>query len=187
MPRLDLAWAALAWPGTEHLRVTRSDDGVRADGLIVAVLDGQPLRLHYEIRCDASWACRTLTVASPLEPARTVELRGDGQGHWATGTGAPVSALQGCVDVDIAVTPFTNTLPIRRLGLAAGAGAEIVVVYVDVPTLAVRAQRQRYTCVRRGPEGSRWRYDNVVSAFTAELVVDAEGFVIEYPGLWHRI
>jgi hypothetical protein len=183
----DLAWAALAWPGTEHLRITHGDDGVHADGLIVAVVDGKPLRLHYELRCDADWTCRTLTVASLLEYGRRIELRGNGQGQWVTPAGVSLPGLEGCVDVDIAVTPFTNTLPIRRLGLAPGAAAEIVVVYVDVPTLALRAQRQRYTCLRRGPEGGRWRFDSVVSAFTADLAVDADGFVIEYPGLWRRV
>jgi hypothetical protein len=182
----DLAWTALAWPGTEHLRLTRGDDGIHADGLIVAVLDGQPLRLRYEVRCDAGWRCRTLRVASLLEPARTVELHGTGQGRWTTAAGQPLPMLDGCLDVDIAATPFTNTLPIRRLGLAPGATAEIVVVYVDVPALDVRAQRQRYTCLQRGADGGRWRYDNVVTSFAADLTVDADGLVIDYPGLWRR-
>ena len=186
MTRRDVVWEAAMWPGIEHLRLTVTVAGVDADGLIVMARDA-PLRLRYEIRCDASWACRELRVASLLEPIRPLELRGDGRGRWIRANGEHVSSLDGCLDVDIAATPFTNTLPIRRLGLAPGRSADITVVYVDVPDLSLRAARQRYTCLEQADRGGRWRYENPVSGFTAELAVDSDGLVLDYPDIWRRV
>ena len=39
------------------------------------------------------------------------------------------------IDVDISATPFTNTLPIRRLGLQPGEFAELDVAFVDAPAM----------------------------------------------------
>ena len=80
------------------------------------------------------------------------------------------------------MTPFTNTLPIRRLGLKAGQAAEIKVAYVTVPTLALHAAPQRYTRLA----DTRWRFEGLETNFTADLTVDEDGFVVEYPGLFQR-
>jgi hypothetical protein len=106
----------------------------------------------------------------------------DGAGHWRRADGAPLPELDGCIDPDISMTPFTNTLPIRRLGLGIGDTAEIGVAYVLVPELSLRAAPQRYTRL-----GDRlWRFESLDSGFTADLTVDAEGLVVDYPGLFRR-
>ena len=95
--------------------------------------------------------------------------------------GASSSTLDRCDDVDLAFSPATNLLPIRRLALAVGATATVRAAWVRVPELTVEVLEQVYT--RLGPE--RYRYESADGAFQRELVVDATGFVLEYPGLWH--
>ncbi len=80
------------------------------------------------------------------------------------------------------MTPFTNTLAIRRLGLEVGESAEIKVAYILVPELSLRAAPQRYTRLA----DRLWRFDGLDIDFTADLTVDESGFVIEYPGLFRR-
>jgi hypothetical protein len=41
------------------------------------------------------------------------------------GNGAAVSAVEGCIDIDLKYSPSTNLLPIRRLNLAIGESAEV--------------------------------------------------------------
>ena len=90
-------------------------------------------------------------------------------------------------DIDIEITPFTNSLPVRRLNLAAGESAEIEAAYVAFPELTVGPARQRYSCLERaGPTGSRYRYENPASGFTAELELDRDGLVLDYPALFQR-
>jgi hypothetical protein len=102
-----------------------------------------------------------------------------------------VPELEGCVDVDISATPFTNTLPIRRLGLEPGESAELRVAYVDVPELAVGPARQRYEYLEERAGGGLYRFEAppieaLPSGFTAQIPVDVDGLVIDYPGLFRR-
>lgn len=88
--------------------------------------------------------------------------------------------LTGCVDVDLSITPATNTLPIRRLRLAVGESAEVTAAWVRFPALSVEPLRQRYTRLAE----NRYRYESLESGFTAELTVDDQGLVTHYPGGW---
>lgn len=178
-----VVWEALAWPGTEHLVLRIGPDGVDADGMVIA-LDGRPLRLHYRLHCDPRWAARELTIEeSGSQGAMT--FRSDGAGMWTDGEGRARDDLAGCIDVDIAATPFTNTLPIRRLGLAVGESRDLRVLYVTVPELTVRAVDQRYRCLATNGTGATYRYES--GSFMADIRVDTEGIVVDYPGLWRRL
>jgi hypothetical protein len=113
-------------------------------------------------------------------------LLADGEGRWQRRSGEAVSELEGCIDVDISATPFTNTLPIRRLGLEPGEFEELAVAYIRVPELLVGAERQRYGCLRVQGDGELYRFEALPSGFTAELPVDTDGLVIDYPGLFRQ-
>jgi hypothetical protein len=138
---------------------------------------------RFRIRLDAAWRCRELEV-EVVGGERALRLRGDGHGRWTDEAGAALPALTGAIDVDLPVTPFTNTLPIRRLRLAAGASAEIAVVYVRPPELTVELDRQRYTCLT---PLRRYRYEAVDDSFATEIEVDERGLVVTYPGLFRRV
>ena len=178
-----VVWQALAWPGLEHLRIHADGEGIDADGVVLAV-DGRPIRLHYRLRCDRDWTARELTLEE-ADLGTSMSFRSDGAGHWTDGNGRAIDELAGCIDVDVAATPFTNTLPIRRLGLDVGASRDLRMLYVLVPEMTVSAADQRYTCLARDENGGIYRYES--GSFQAELVVDADGLVIEYPGLWLRV
>lgn len=186
-----LVWVSEDEPGIEDVRITRDPASVATfSSTVVRLWEGQPLSASYQLTCDAQWRVRSLALVSTSEAAgeRSVRLRADGAGGWWDSSDQPVPALQGCIDVDIMLTPLTNTLPINRLALAPGASREITVVYVTVPDLSVRPFPQRYTRLEDGENGQRrYRYESLSSGFTAVLPVDEEGFVIEYPALWRRI
>ncbi|WP_084700625.1 putative glycolipid-binding domain-containing protein [Cryptosporangium arvum] len=103
--------------------------------------------------------------------------RRDRRLRWMTSSGN----LDGCKYVDIADTPFTNTLPVRRLGLVRGAAADITVAYVDGMDLQPWPEPQRYTRLDR--DGADvYRFTSLDGGLTADLPVDAEGLVLDYPG-----
>lgn len=186
--RLDVFWGAEDGPGVEHLQLTLGPDGIAASGTIAGVDSGGPFRARYRIVCDAGWRVRGLAVdAATPHGAPALGLSADGDGRWTTRSGDPLPALDGAVDVDLSASPSTNTLPIRRLSLAPGEAARVRVVYVRVPALTLAALDQRYTCLARTPLGGRWRYESLDAPFTAELDVDAEGLVRDYPGLFRRL
>ncbi len=137
---------------------------------------------NYTITCDTLWRVRTITIE--LHEKKTkLELISDGLGNWSNGSGA-IPKLKGAIDADISVTPFTNTLPIRRLKLTEGQSAEITVVYITMPALDVSLDSQRYTCII---PNKRYRYESLDSDFAREIEVDSYGLVLQYPDLFKRI
>jgi hypothetical protein len=179
----DLFWTALAWPGLEHLALREDGDGISADGALIALCEGEPVRLSYRITCDRSWRTRRVEVALPLR-GRVERLDSDGDGRWRGAAGEPLAGLDGCVDIDIALTPFTNTLPVRRLDLAAGESRGLRVVYFNFPEFRPAAASQRYTCLERGDGRNLYRYQS--GDFSADIAVDDAGLVVTYPDLWQR-
>jgi uncharacterized protein len=180
-------WQAWSSPGLEAIHVTADHDGARVQSVAIGLEDGRPYTIRYGLRCDAGWRVRTLEVWTLTEPGASLALSSDGRGRWTGPDGTHRGTLDGCVDVDLPSTVFTNTLPIRRLGLVPGRSDEISVVYVAVPELTVSVARQRYTCLAWGPEGGRYRFESLGSDFTAEITLDADGLVVEYPEIARRV
>jgi hypothetical protein len=181
----EVMWWAWDGPGLGHLRLAVRDSGVVADGVVLGVSDGHPFRLAYEVRCDAYWRVRAARVGVPGEPPK-VELFSDGEGNWSGSEGYPVPYLDGCLYIDVSETPFTNTLPIRRLGLAPGESAEISVAYFDGIELQPWPEPQRYSRLEEGTGGGLYRFLSLDGGFTADLAVDQDGLVVDYPGLFRR-
>jgi hypothetical protein len=178
-------WSAWDGPGLEHLRLDDGVDEVRADSVILSVDDGRPFRARYTVACDAAWRLRAARVAVLDDPARVLELQVD-RGRW-TSNGAAL-ALDGCLDIDIYPSPFTNTLPIRRLASPlAGSAVRIDVAWVHLPALTIHRAPQEYTLLERTQSGARWRFRALDSDFMAELHVDGQGIVRDYPGLARRL
>lgn len=183
----DIMWLPWEGPGLEHLHLTLPPGRVLADGVIIGIAGGMPFRVRYVIRCDESWRVREVRVSllDAGEPA--IALLTGGDGHWTTDLGESLPDLDGCLDIDLTATPFTNTLPIRRLRLQLGDSADLLVAYLNVPEFRLETARQRYTCLEAGPDRSRYRFETLPCGFTAEILVDADGLVIDYPELFQRV
>jgi hypothetical protein len=181
-------WASLQGPGLEQLRLRLDPEENIARGLVMGIEEDQPYRLQYKLKWGSDWRIRKVTLESHnMEGLREQILRSDGRGHWRDEQGEPLSELDGCIDIDIAATPFTNIFPVRRLDLTPGQSAEIRVLYVEPPTLAIKAVTQRYTCLERAPGRHRVTYEGYPSGFRADLELDADGLVIDYPELFRRV
>ena len=180
-------WSNLTATGFEHLHLSCRDDEIFADGVVLGVEQDIAFRIRYEVRCDAQWRVRELVVSSLDENEQTIQLTADGLGHWTNESGAAIPEIEGCFDVDISVTPFTNTLPIRRLALQVGESSELKVAYVKIPEMQVSLERQRYTCLERNDAGSKYKFESLDGEFTAVLSVDADGLVQDYPDLFKRV
>lgn len=174
-------WRSEDGAGLEHLSLQQRDDVIVADAVVIGERGDGAFGCSYRICCDLRWRVRSVEVHAA--GAESLVLTGDGEGNWRDGDGAAQPHLSGCIDVDIAATPFTNTLPIRRLGASLGQRTAIAVVYVPTPSLAARRAEQAYTRLANG----RYLYESLDSSFRAELDVDAEGLVLRYPALFSRL
>lgn len=141
---------------------------------------------RFSVRTDLAWATREVSaevVSAQGLGSVTLTVQG---GYWRDPEGNTFPELVGCLDVDVAATPLTNTLPIRRLGLQPGDFRDIAAVWIDIPSLRVRRVRQRYT--RHPAEGGLDIYtyrDPLHGEY--RLSVDGNGVVVDYERFARRL
>jgi uncharacterized protein len=198
-----LFWRRLDTVGVDHALVS-DRRGLHARGVAVAA-EPVPHTCRYEVFTDEGWATAHMEVVTEgggwlrtvrLERAAgrwrvTTAEQGDldaalsaaGQGAAALpGTEEP-ERLGAAIDVDLGAAPLLNTVPVRRLGLRdapPGTSHTLSVAWVLVPSLQVLPAEQVYTSLG----GGKVRYSS--GDFTADLDLDAEGYVTHYPGLATR-
>jgi uncharacterized protein len=174
-------WTNSDGAGLEHLVLRGAGEEIVAESVVIGTADSRSFALRYRIDCDSSWRVRK--VALHLLRGNEIALTSDGRGTWFDKSRREQRKLSGAIDVDISATPFTNTLPIRRLKLRDGESKEITAVYFLVPELKVSLDRQRYTRLDR----LHYRYESVDSDFRRDIEIDSNGLVVSYPGLFRRI
>ena len=136
------------------------------------------LDVRYEVQTGPDGLTRRVELELDGGAVRRV-LLADGAGRWRWEDGPELPDVAGALDVDLTVTPATNTLPIRRLaGLEVGGAADFQMAWVQFPELSVIPSLQRYE--RLAPD--RWRFSS--GDFSAELRVDPAGLVLDYSGLF---
>ena len=182
-----LIWSNQADTGLEHFTLRRAAEEIIADGIVIGVEENVAFCIRYTVRCDLQWHVREVTVRLLEADEQSLYFVSDGTGNWINEAGDSVPELKGCIDLDITATPFTNTLPIRRLGLRGGESAEIRVVYFTIPDMRVSVEPQRYTCLESSNVGGKYTFESLRDGFTADITVDAEGLVKNYPALFKRV
>ena len=181
-----------AWSGVgetwlaELAEIEWTRDGLRAGGVQLGA-DPVLYRADYSLEAGPDWVTRRLAVqVRASDGERRLELRHDGAGGW-TADGVPFGAtLQRALDCDLAYSPVTNLMPVRRHALHQRPGTQdSVVAWVSLPDLSVRAATQRYEHLRPGLV--RFSALGAKPPFTADLELDDDGVVLTYPQLTRRV
>jgi hypothetical protein len=186
------SWSSQAHRRLETVRTVITERGLRANGYIIDASD-TPYGSSYSLLVDVRGRTRRLAVQSDsIDGERHLALTRTPGGPWvveSTAGSSPLYALDDAQDVDLDSSAFTNALALRRLALATenngglqlGQDIPVTVACISMPTLAVRAIQHVYT----------FRGDGVVSyrgpAGEADLTIDQQNFVIDFPGLSRRL
>lgn len=188
-------------PRTESCEVEVSPAGLSATSTQRARAP-LPYELRYELEAPGHVTRSLLVRVEGDGWTRSLDLRHDGRGAWTWTTSSegvahldPVGAppdladdLVDALDCDLGLSPLTNAMPVLRDGLHDSGSRTYVMAWVQVPGLALVAYPQRYEHVRRTASGSVVRFTDRLDPdrFTSELVYDADGLVVDYPGLARR-
>jgi uncharacterized protein len=178
-------WRRLDEPGAEHFRLWTIPGGARLEGTVVVVEDEVPMRLTYRIT-TSDWHTHEvrLTFASG-DDDRPLHLIVDREQRWAA-DGKYLPSVNGCLDVDLSLTPATNLLAVHTAGLLdlpLGEPRDVTSTYVLFPQMSIEPLAQRYT--RIGDR--RFHYLNLDGTFETEIEVDDMGLVVSYPPFWERV
>lgn len=183
----ELIWKALDGFSTEHLCLYEDQDGIVANSVVIGMNENVPFRINYEINCNLDWKVNKVDIRKFDSESANITLLSDDNGVWRKSCGEEIEDLRGCMDIDISITPFTNTIPIRRLSLSPGELSEIRVIYIDVHNFELKPVTQRYTCLDTNLEGFKYKYENLDSGFATEFFVDKKGLIINYPDIFERV
>jgi len=190
-----LTWLGAGVPRLEGVRVVLGDRRMRATGAVVATANGaEPaFSATYSLATGENGVVSRVSVrAVNADGERQVTLNRSEEGIWLVdhGQGSERTDFDGAVDVDVTACMVFHAVPVRRLGLHQKGGEHTLpVVQVRLPDLSVRLVRQTYRSEpdpgseTGGPAVVSFRQDDV----TADLTVDADGLVVDYPGLASRV
>lgn len=173
-----ILWQDLTTGGLDRCALETDAHGGQLRGTVLLSARGAPVEVRYRVGVDPDWHTRQveLTVEG-VGPLQTLRVEADGQGGWWC-DGAEIKELEGCLDVDLAMTPSTNTLPLRRLQPRPGQVADVRAAWLAFPELTWSASEQTYECL------AAHRYLFRSGTFSAELLVDEDGLVLDYQGAW---
>lgn len=177
-----IVWKGISLDTMESCTVTRQNKKITVNSVIAGLENSQPVNIHYQIKLDDAYEIESLILTSYQGEVFEVKMVRENK-KWFDGNGKHLEPFDDCNDIDIALTPYTNTIPINRLHLNLGESCQIDVVYVDPVKKSVSRNQQRYTHI----ESNKYRYESLDSNFISDIVVDRDGFVIKYPGIWEMV
>jgi uncharacterized protein len=197
---------AIAWTkddpvGAEFATVELSRERMRARGVAIGS-SPQPYRLDYELETTARFLTRRAVVSAVGAGwTRRLELERR-EGGWSAEVsqsgdvalpeaGGDLDALGSALDPDLGLSPLFNSMPVLRHGLHEGGRADdFLMVWISVPDLGIHPSPQRYTYLETRSDGARIvRFEGLGEGepFVADLSFDADGLVIDYPGIASRM
>jgi hypothetical protein len=179
----NILWTGIEYHSLENCILTITDKGSEINSTIIGAYANQLYRIEYRITTNQYWETTFFEIKSQLDNAfEIINFRKEGRESWQV-NGQPDGKFNGCIDIDISLTPFTNTLPIKRLHLSEKEGDQIKVLYVDVLDRKIMPVQQKYTKLSQ----TDYKYENVPNDFESVISVDDLGLVVNYPGLFKRI
>ncbi|MGP3708420.1 putative glycolipid-binding domain-containing protein [Gordonia paraffinivorans] len=182
-----LTWRGEDTDRLEQVRLVVSGSRIKAYGRIIAAAtdEHEAFSASYELQTTDAGVTKRLTVHLIREAGETqFGITRDGEGTWLVRRpdGEVIqSDFDGAEDVDLALSPMFNALPLRRLKLCPGSPTvDVPVVYLYLPDGEVKSATVSYTAREDG-------IGLVSPLATTTLTLDENGFVIDYPTLARRV
>ncbi|MCT1527002.1 putative glycolipid-binding domain-containing protein [Sphingobacterium hotanense] len=177
-----MMWKGLYYDSLEYLNSEIRNEARFVEANIIGFYNGQFWYLNYQVVMGIEWVVKSFHISVELNGEKSTITGQNFKGVWLIND-QEVSEFKGFKFIDISLTPFTNTLVINNLFLAGRVEQEVDVIYIDILEREVNAAKQRYT--RSSPD--RFLFQHLENDFEALILVDGEGFVLDYPEYFKRV
>jgi uncharacterized protein len=202
--RRTVAWSKDEPFGAEIVNVVLLDGRMQARGVAIGS-EPAPYRLDYELETREGFVTTRFRVNTAGQGwSRGIELTRSPEGGWHSTVsqqgdidlpdpGADMSLFDEAVDPDLGLSPLTNTMPVLRHRLhGPGEPEDFLMLWISVPDLSLHRSPQRYTHLETRSEDERViRFEAFDEGdeddFVADVIFDADGLVVDYPGIASRI
>jgi len=177
-----VTWQAAAWSGREDLTLQVGDAGIEATSELKGTTeDGTPYEIRYTIELSPDWQVQHVHIADSRDEGGTLDLIYE-NGQWFAGLDDYLGEeFDNVPFIDISLTPFTNTIPIKHLTFEGREPQKIDVLFIDLPSFTWRRVEQYYSKIGE----NTYHYQDIERPdFQADIVVDDDGLVLVYPNLF---
>ena len=179
---MNILWSGIAYHSLENCVLTHRDESIDVNSVIVGEHDDKIYRVDYSIKINRNWECIFFEMKAQLSDKKeSISFHSDGRGNW-TKNDVPANEFKGCIDIDISLTPFTNSLPIKRLQWELNKPQQVKLLFLDILSQKIVPVQQRYTKL----SNTEYKFENVPNDFEAIITVDEWGLVVNYPELFVR-
>ncbi|TXK15767.1 putative glycolipid-binding domain-containing protein [Microbacterium wangchenii] len=187
-------WRGVDDPGRiDHAVVRMGAESMSAHGTSTT----STYATSWDLDVGPGWVTRALRVSAHADGwSRALVLTRETDGTWSARTSVDGHCelvppglsdprdIGGAIDCDLALSPVTDTMPIRRLGLLSGdvPATGLVMAWVEVPSLRVIRSDQSYAS-----SGALVHYRSLTRGVAVDLDVDHHGIVVNYPGMARHV
>ncbi|HYF70902.1 MAG TPA: putative glycolipid-binding domain-containing protein [Ohtaekwangia sp.] len=142
----NILWTGIEYYSLENCIIDLSENKVGVDSAIIGLYNEKIYRVAYTIKLNNLWQVNYCIIKTQFDNRiKTIKFLSN-QDKWSL-DGKYFPEFDGCTDVDIPLTPFTNSLPINRLKLSEGEAKEIDVIYIDLLEDNIKRVKQKYSRV----------------------------------------
>lgn len=180
--QLNVLWTGREYYSLENCLINLRSEQIEINSTIIGYYQNKIYFAKYFIKTNNKWRTFFVDVKYRINNVENrIRLERKSNTGWLLNN-IEEHSLSGCTDVDISVTPFTNTLPVKRLQLAQNEEKKIKVIYINILDKEVKPVIQSYQRI----SATKYLYQNVPNDFQAEIEVDEFGLVVDYPSLFKR-
>jgi len=177
----NITWKGIENNTIENCQVRWVNESIIVDSSIRGDVKNMDVAIDYTLRLNDKWVIKSFDLKSNINNSRwEIGLESDGEGRW--GVYDEFMLFEPCIDIDISLSPFTNSLPINRVEFNLHQPVQLTILYIDVLEQKMFEDKQVYT--KQG--ATKFVFENDDRRFKAMLDVDRNGFVVHYPGLFFK-
>jgi uncharacterized protein len=178
-----ILWKGLQNNSLEFCSISYNTNVIKVESTVISSFETGFCSPQYLLIINKDWSIQSFEIDCRFAGDKNNwVVKGIRNDHWIINN-KPIPAFNECIDIDISLTPFTNTLPINRLHLLNGRAAIINVLYIDIEKRTITAKEQRYTKL----ENNKYKFETLPKDFEAVINVNSAGIVTNYPGLFTMV
>jgi hypothetical protein len=177
-----IIWKGIIYNSLEYFKLKREKDTFIVKSKIIGTYEDKMYAVAYNVLIDNEWKVQNFKIEYEVNNIKKKIIGEKINNKWKM-NGVINPSYTDFDFIDISLTPFTNTLPIRNLNLEIGQEQEVNVIYINILDNYVKPVKQKY----RKISDRTYKYENVPNDFEADISVDELGLVIFYPLLFERL
>ncbi|MDF2457481.1 MAG: putative glycolipid-binding protein, partial [Cytophagaceae bacterium] len=140
----NILWSGIEYYSLENCTIDAQPKSIMIHSTILGFYRDKIYRVDYDLQLDALWNTYSCRVHSQFgNKDQTIDLIKKENKWFLNGNYYP--EFDACLDVDLPLTPLTNSLPINRLLLDQHKEQEIDVIYINLMEDKITSLKQKYT------------------------------------------